>query len=220
MIDFVAARKKMVENQLRTTSITDRRLLSVMAQVPREIFVPEARRELAYIDEAHVLPASGEPRYLPAPAPFGRLVQLARINTDDAVLDLGCGTGYSTAVLAELAVRVVAVESDVALAEEARRNLASLGLDNAQIVQGPIEAGAPSEGPFDVIILDGAVEVVPEGLFGQLAEGGRLVALVRQGAAAVAHLFVRSGADVAGKAEFNTTLPPLPAGKAPREFVF
>ncbi|MEO8883587.1 MAG: protein-L-isoaspartate O-methyltransferase [Devosia sp.] len=220
MIDFAAARKKMVENQLRTSAITDRRLLAAMAQVPREQFVPEGRRDLAYIDESHLLTASGAPRYLSAPAPFGKLVQLATVNTSDKVLDLGCGTGYSAAVLAGLCDQLVAVESDPALAAAAQSNLKTLGIDNVKIVEAPIEGGARSAGPFDVIILEGAVDLVSDALLAQLADGGRLVALMRQGAAAAAHLFVKSGRDVASRTEFNTTLPPLPGGEAPAEFVF
>jgi len=220
MIDFAAARKKMVENQLRTSAITDRRLLAAMAQVPRENFVPAGRRDLAYIDEAHLLTGSGTPRYLSAPAPFGKLVQLAEVNTSDKLLDLGCTTGYSAAVLASLCDQVVAVESDPVLAAAARLNLAALGIGNAKIIEAPIESGARSEGPFDVIILEGAVDLVPDALLAQLADGGRLVALIRQGAAAAAHLFVKSGRDVASRTEFNTTLPPLPGGEAPAEFVF
>jgi len=220
MIDFAAARKKMVENQLRTSAITDRRLLMAMAQVPREQFVPEGRRDLAYIDEPHLLTASGTRRYLAAPAPFGKLVQLATVNTSDKVLDLGCGTGYSAAVLASLCDQVVAVESDPALAAAARANLVALGIDNVEIVEAPIEGGARSQGPFDVIVLEGAVDLVSDALLAQLADGGRLVALMRQGAAAAAHLFVKSGRDVASRTAFNTTLPPLPGGEAPAEFVF
>ena len=116
MTDFADARKKMVENQLQTSGITDRRLLAVMAQVPREIFVPEARRGLAYIDEAQPVSASdGTPRYIAPPAPFAKLVPLARVSDGDRVLDLGCASGYSAAVLAELADQVVAVESDAGL---------------------------------------------------------------------------------------------------------
>jgi len=220
MIDFAAARRKMVDNQLRTSAITDRRLLAAMLQVPRENFVPAGRRDLAYIDEPHLLTTSGAPRYLSAPAPFGKLVQLANVNTSDKLLDLGCGTGYSAAVLASLCDQVVAVESEPMLAAAARLNLLALGLDNAAVVEGPIENGARGQGPFDVIVLEGAVEVVPEALLAQLADGGRLVALIRQGAAAAAHIFVKSGRDVASRTEFNTTLPPLPGGEAPAEFVF
>jgi protein-L-isoaspartate(D-aspartate) O-methyltransferase len=220
MIDFAVARKKMVENQLRTSSITDHRLLAVMAQIPREAFVPHDRRPFAYIDESHQLSSGGTPAFLSAPAPFGRLVQLAAIGTNDRVLDLGCGTGYSTAVLASLAASVVAVESDNALAASATANLAALGLGNATVTNAPLEAGAAGQGPFDVIVVEGAVEDVPPALFAELAEGGRLVALLRRGPAGVAHIFIKSGSEFASRAEFNTSIPPLATAKPAPEFVF
>ena len=219
MTDFIYARKKMVENQLRTSGITDHRLLAVMAQVPREDFVPADRRDLAYIDEAHRVGADPA-RYVAAPAPFAKLVQLAGVGSDDKVLDVGCGTGYSTAVLAQLARSVVALEVDPALVAAARANLATVGATNATVVEGALSAGAKAHGPFDVIVLEGAVDAVPEPLLKQLAEGGRLVVLLKRGAAAVAHIFVRSGDDVASRAEFNTTLPTLQVAKPVSEFVF
>jgi len=220
MVDFAAARKKMVENQLRTSNITDHRLLMAMAQVPRELFVPSDRQAFAYIDEAHRLSAGDTPTYLSAPAPFGQLLQLAAIGTNDRVLDLGCGSGYSAAVLGSLAASVVAVEPVADLAASAANNVMSLGFDNVSVLSGALADGAPSRGPFDVIVVEGAVSEVPAGLFDQLAEGGRLVALRREGAAGVAYLYVRSGTDVAGRPEFNTTLPPLAAPKPLPEFVF
>jgi protein-L-isoaspartate(D-aspartate) O-methyltransferase len=221
MTDFAAARKKMVENQLQTSGITDRRLLTVMARVPREIFVPEVRRDLAYIDEAQLVPASdGTPRYIAPPAPFAKLVQLAGVNDGDRVLDLGCASGYSAAVLGGLAREVVAVESDAGLVATAQANLASLGFDNVTVIEGPVAAGAPRHGQFDVILLEGAAAEAPRQLFGQLAEDGRLVVLEKQDSAAVAHLYVRSGSDVAGRPAFNTTLPPLVTAKTPPAFVF
>lgn len=220
MIDFAAARKKMVENQLRTSSVTDRRLLAVMAQLPRELFVPEQRRELAYIDEAQPLLPAGPQRFLPAPAPFARLVQLAEVDAADRVLDLGCASGYSAAVLARLAARVVAVESDAGLAAAARTNLAALGIGNVEVIEGAVEAGAPHNGLFDVIVLEGAVDAVPPELLSQLAVNGRLVAVESAGNAAVAHLYVRSQTDVAGRPAFNASLPPLRAVQRPPAFVF
>lgn len=220
MSDYSRARTVMVDNQLRTSNITDRRLLAVMGQVPREIFVPENRRALAYIDEAHLLAASPSPRYLAPPAPFARLVQLAEIGEADRVLDIGCGTGYSTAVLAGLAAEVVGVESDAGLAAKARTNLAGLNVANAAIVEADLLVGPKAKGDFDVVLVEGALTAAPESLFAQLRDGGRLVALIRSGPTASANVFVKSGRDVAARAEFNTTLPPLEAAKQAPQFVF
>jgi protein-L-isoaspartate(D-aspartate) O-methyltransferase len=219
MIDYERARKAMVDNQLRTSAITDRRLLAAMGTVPRELFVPEARRSLAYIDEAHVLPGPSG-RALPPPAPFARMVQLAEIGSEDVVLDVGAGNGYSSAVLARLAARVVALESDRTLLQAARDNLSQLGVSNVSVVEGALEGGAPKEGPYDAIILEGAVAEVPEKLLKQLKQGGRLVALVHMAGASVANVFVRSGDGFAPRVEFNTTLPPLEASPPTETFVF
>jgi protein-L-isoaspartate(D-aspartate) O-methyltransferase len=219
MTDYKRARKAMVDNQLLTSGVIDRRILSAMGEVARELFVPAARLPLAYIDEAHVLPGvSG--RALAAPAPFGKLVQLAAVGPDDTVLDVGAGTGYSTAVLARLAGKVVALESDPQLAAAARAALPQVGAGAVTVVEGALEAGAAKHGPYDLIIVEGAVAEVPAKLFSQLKEGGRLVALVRSGPAAVANLFVRSGNDFAARAEFNTTLPPLTSERPTETFVF
>jgi protein-L-isoaspartate(D-aspartate) O-methyltransferase len=219
MTDFEQARKAMVDNQLRTSAITDRRLLSAMGEVPREMFVPEARRSLAYIDEAHAWPGPSG-RALPAPAPFARLVQLAGLEETESVLDIGTGTGYSAAVLSRLAGKVVGVESDPALLQAARANLAQVAAPNVVLVETPLADGAPKLGPYDAIILEGAVAEVPESLLHQLKQGGRLVALIRKGGTSVANVFVRSGNDFAPRAEFNTSLPPLSTEKPPERFVF
>jgi protein-L-isoaspartate(D-aspartate) O-methyltransferase len=220
MIDYVHARKTMVDNQLRTSSVTDRRVLAAMGEIPRELFVSAARRPLAYIDEAH--PLEGAPdRYLGAPAPFARLVQLAEIDHTDHVLDLGCGNGYSAAVLSRLAGSVVAVEPDSSLALAARAKLQELGAANAEVVTGAVAAGAAARGPYDVIVVEGSISAVPEALFGQLKAEGVLVALVADaGRPAVAHLFAQSGKGIAARAEFDGKLPPLPMVAARDEFVF
>lgn len=217
MVDFERARKAMVDNQLRTSNVTDRRVLAAMLTVPREAYVPDDRQALAYIDEAHDL---GHGRALPAPAPFAKLVQLADIQATDAVLDVGVGTGYSVAVLAELAHEVVGVESDEALAAQARKILADANVGNAEIVVGHFDALAPGSRNFDVIMLEGAVDSVPPSLFNLLADGGRLTALIRRGPAAVAHLFVKSGDSVNSRAEFNASLPPLVVPDKTDAFVF
>ena len=217
MVDFERARKAMVDNQLRTSNVTDRRILNAMLSVPRENFVPADRRVLAYIDDVHDL---GHGRAMPAPAPFAKLVQLAEIEPTDAVLDLGAGLGYSTAVLAQLAHEVVGIESDAALAAEAAKALAAAGVTNAEIVVSDFADVRPHAKGFDVIVLEGAVNEVPPALFKLLRDGGRLVALVRRGPAAIAHIFVKSGETVNSRAEFNTTLPPLNVAKKADEFVF
>jgi protein-L-isoaspartate(D-aspartate) O-methyltransferase len=206
MTDFDRARKVMVDNQLRTAGITDRRLLGAMGEVARERFVPEARRGLAYIDDEI---AVGGGRKLGAPAPFAKLIQLAEIDGTDRVLDLGCGTGYSAAVLAEIAASVVAVETDPTLAASAR---ASLTGGNVTVVEGPLETAGKSGGPYDVIVIEGVIGAVPDALFAQLKPEGRVVALIGQaGQPAVAHLFARSGKGMAARAAFDARLPPLTA---------
>jgi protein-L-isoaspartate(D-aspartate) O-methyltransferase len=219
MTDYPRARKAMVDNQLRTNGITDRRILAAMGEVPREVFVPEARRSLAYVDVAHRLPgATG--RSLAAPAPFGKLVQLAEIGPGDTVLDVGVGSGYSAAVLSQLAGNVVALEADPSLAQSARDALATAGIGGVTIVEDALDAGAPRQGPYDVIVIEGAVAAVPQKLLLQLKEGGRLVALIQNGSAAVANVFVRSGDDFAARPSFNTTLPPLSREAPAEKFVF
>jgi protein-L-isoaspartate(D-aspartate) O-methyltransferase len=217
MVDFERARKAMVDNQLRTSNVTDRRILNAMLSVAREDFVPASRRALAYIDEAHEL---GNGRAMPAPAPFAKLVQLAEIEPGDAVLDLGAGLGYSTAVLAQLAHEVVGVESDPTLAAAAAKALSAAGVSNAEIVVSDLNNVQPHASGFDVILLEGAVNEVSPELFKLLRDGGRLVALIRRGPAAVAHVFVKSGETVNSRAEFNTSLPPLTEAKRPDDFVF
>lgn len=217
MTDFAHARTVMVDNQLRTSGITDRRLLSAMGEVPRELFVPEVRRPLAYIDQAIALDGN---RKLGAPAPFAKLVQLAAIGGDDHVLDLGCGTGYSAAVLGRLAQSVVAVDSDGGLIATARAALGDAGASNVTLIEGPLDTAGRSKGPYDVIVIEGVVSAVPEALFAQLKPEGRLVAPIStDGRPAVAHLFARSGKGIAASRAFDAALPPLSATREDR-FVF
>lgn len=218
MVDYERARRFMVDNQLRTSHITDRRILAEMGRLPRELFLAESRRPLAYIDDVQPLGAAGSARFMPAPATFAKLLQLADIAATDRVLDLGAGAGYSTAVIAGLCDSVLGIEEDRQLAAAAVENLSALGLANAAMRAGT--AADVAGQCYDVIMVEGAVDSVPEALFALLEEEGRLVALVREKGVAVAHVFVKSGGSVAARAEFNATLPPLYAGPRPVEFVF
>ena len=228
MIDFEAARATMVDTQLRTDRVTDRRILAAFAALARERFVPAAKRDLAYSDAALEVWLSfdgGPARYLLPPVVLARLIQLASVEAKDAVLDIGCATGYSTALLAHLARAVTAVESEPELAASARETLQALGLSNAAVLKGEHARGAPQAGPFDVILVNGSVPEVPESLLAQLKDGGRLVAVVtagpqgrpRQGKAT---LFVNVDGDASGVPHFDANAKPLPGFAFSPTFTF
>jgi protein-L-isoaspartate(D-aspartate) O-methyltransferase len=221
--DYSEQRVKMVDGQIRTTDVTKLALLDAMLTVPREAFVSANRRSLAYIDEDLLIAApDGDrgARYLMEPSPFAKLVQLADVKPSDFVLDVGCGTGYCSAVLSRLASSVIALESDPSLAEFATNALAELGYDNAVVVQGPLREGYASEAPYDVIFVGGSVEEVPQAFFDQLKEGGRLVVVVGQGNAGVARLYLKTAGEVSGRSAFNAAIKPLPGFERVRTFEF
>lgn len=210
--DFQELRIKMVDGQLRTTDVTDPAILSAMLELPREDFVPQARRPLAYIDEDVEIAPAGEgfpARFLMEPSPFARLLQLAGVRADDLVLDVGCGTGYSTAVLSRLASFVVGLESDSQLAARAGQTLSALGCDNVAVVEGPLAAGHAAQAPYDVILVNGAVDEVSPALLEQLRDGGRLVAVVGEGNAGSAMLHVKENGLVSARYGFNAAVRPL-----------
>lgn len=219
MDDFADARRKMVDSQVRTENVTDHDVLAAVGDVAREVFVPAHQRGLAYSD-SDVLLKDAPPRYLMRAAPLARLVQLADVEPTDRALVVGTATGYSAAVLSRLAQSVVALESDPALAAQAIRNLADLRAANATVVVGPLEDGYTAGAPFDVILVDGAVETLPDGLAGQLADGGRLVAIVGYGRTGTATLYTRSEGDIGRRAAFDAGVPPLPGFRKPEVFVF
>lgn len=223
MIDATAARRTMVDNQIRPSDVTDLRVIDAFAAVPRELFVPAALRSLAYIDE-HLQVKAGSPtapaRFLMQPAPFAKLVQLAAIELTDRVLVVGAGTGYAAAIAATLGGDVVALEVDADLAEAARANLRTLGLDRATVVVGPLAAGAADRGPFDVILFDGSIEVLPDTFAGQLAEGGRLVCVEGRGLAGKGRLYRRVADELSGRLVFNCAARPLLGFEKTAEFQF
>ncbi len=223
MTDYAEARRTMVDRQIRTADVTDRAILNALGEIPRELFVPRAVRSLAYSDAdlpVTVAKPGVRPRYLVEPAVLARLTQLAEIGPDDIVLDVGCGTGYSAAFLSLLANSVVALESDPELAASATETLIDLDIVNVAVVTGPLEAGYPSEGPYDVVLMAGSVDEVPAALLGQLKEGGRLVTVIGTGPAGMATIFSRTDGDISRRAAFNAPVPPLPGFARPKTFTF
>ena len=213
--DFQARRVKMVDGQLRTTDVTSHPVLDSFLAVPRESYVSDAKRELAYFDmEIAVAPG----RYLMEPSPLAKLIQLADIKSTDRVLDIGTATGYSAAILLNIGATIVALESNGELGDTAKANLAAANITNVDVVTGPLKAGAASKGPFNVILIEGAVGEVPKALFDQLADGGRLVAVEGEGLSGVARLYVKTGQIVSGRRGFNLSVKPLPGFELAPQF--
>lgn len=215
MTDFAAARRNMVDGQVRTADVTDVRILAAMQEVPRERFLPAASAGLAYLDRD--VPVSADRRLL-KPMVFAKLLQAADIAGTDLVLDVGCATGYSAAVIARLAGQVVALEEDPALAKAATEALA--GIANVTVASVALKEGWPPGGPYDVILLEGSVEEVPAPLFRQLKDGGRLVCVLGAGPGAKATVYRRSGDDIGALAIFDASATLLPGFVKPREFAF
>jgi protein-L-isoaspartate(D-aspartate) O-methyltransferase len=207
MTDFALARSKMIVSQVRPNGITDSRIIQAMASLPREIFVPEARRSLAYMDEDIDL---GAGRSLMEPMALAKLVQLAEVEAGEHVLHVGCATGYATALLAALAKSVVAIDEDAGLVEAAIANLARLGIANAAIHKAPHAAGWSNDQPYGAILVDGRVPAVPSALFDQLRDGGRLVAVVGDNDVATATAYNRHDGAISSWPAFEASIGRLP----------
>jgi protein-L-isoaspartate(D-aspartate) O-methyltransferase len=218
MTDFAAARLNMVESQIRTNRVTDPRIVAAFEAVAREAFVGEARRGIAYVDEdLEVAPG----RYLMEPMVLARLLQAAAPQAGDMALDIGCATGYSTAVIAQLVQTVVGLECDRGLMDLANRTLNALDVDNAVVVEGKLEAGYQKQAPYDVIIFQGAVCEPPEAVKRQLAEGGRLVAVVVDATGIGRGTLVqRNGDSFSRRTLFDAATPVLPGFAREAGFVF
>lgn len=221
MIDFAVQRTNMVDSQVRPSDVTDRRIPRVMLEVPREAFIPGPQRATAYMDDQlKVAETPAGARFLLAPRVLAKLLQNLDLGDDAAVLDIGCATGYSTALLSRIAKSVVAVECDGTLAEQATASLKALGIANATVITGALEAGAPSKAPYDAILLNGAVPDIPAPILDQLKDGGRLVAIKVENGVGRATLWRRYGTQFDSRALFDAGAAALPGFAKPAGFVF
>ena len=214
MTDFAVARRMMVDGQVRTSDVTDLRIIAAMLELPRERFVADPA--LACLD-ADVPVAAGNARRLLKPMVLAKMVQAADVSADDRVLDVGCASGYSSALLARLAGQVVALEEDPALVGLA---VANLGVGNVTVVTGPLPQGWPSLASYDIIFVNGAIEIVPDLLCRQLKEGGRLIAVARRHAVGKATLYRCVNGEVSGWPIFDASAALLPGFAATPAFVF
>jgi protein-L-isoaspartate(D-aspartate) O-methyltransferase len=229
MVDFRAARRAMVDGQIRTNGVTNLDLIGAMLDVPREAFVPE--RQLAYLDRDLPLPSPGSgPRYLIKPEVTAKLLQAVDVTPQDRVLVVGAATGYSAAIASRLAAAVVALEEDPGLAETAAVNLRHLGVANVTVATGSLTAGWPAASPYDVILVEGGVETIPQALFDELSAGGRLIAVVYEGSGdpagpvdgkvGKAMLYRDVRGEVGGRVLFDASAPLLSGFAKARAFVF
>ena len=221
MSGFATARQKMVDGQVRPSDVTDLRIIDAMLTVPREAFVPEQLRALAYLDlDLDVSDGSSVKRFLIKPAVIAKMLQAAEIGSADKVLVAGCATGYAAALVAMLAGQVIATETDPGHAAKAEEILAGLGLGNVTFRAAEAGAGDPADAPYDVIVLDGSTEITPEGLYRQLREGGRLVGVFGTSRPPRAMIVTHSHGDFGHRALFDAVAPVLPGLERRPAFVF
>jgi len=215
MTDFAARRRMMVDNQIRPSDVTKFPVIDAMLSVPREIFVPDALRPAAYAGENMDL---GNGRVMLEPRTLAKMLDSLSVERDELVLDVGCGYGYSSAVVARMAQAVVAVESDARMASDAQDLLAEVGADNVILHVGPLAAGAPEHGPYDVIIVEGGVGELPDALVSQLKEGGRIACLFMDGALGAVRVGHLHHGRVSWRFEFNAAAPVLEGFEKRRAF--
>ena len=217
-MDFDAARRHMVDSQVRPNDVTDLAIINALSTVQREQFLPSSIRQQAYVEREL---SYGDGRCLVTARNFAKLLEAATPTRKDLALDIGCGGGYSTAVLARLCEMVVAVESDEALAAKAQEIWSSHEIDNAAVVEADLAAGAKGQGPFDLIVIAAAVEDVPQALLAQLKDGGRLATFLMQDGVCRGVLVVRSKNTFTVKPQFDATARAvLPGFEATKSFTF
>ena len=221
MSGFSTARQNMVDGQVRPSDVTDTRILDAMLALPRELFVPESKRALAYLDlDLDVSEGGGAARFLIKPVVLAKMLQAAEIGATDRVLVVGCASGYAAAVISHFAGQVVATESEPALAAKATATLAQLGCGNVAVRTAAAAEGAPADAPFDVIVLNGATEIVPERHYAELRNGGRLVGVFATSIPPRATIVVRSHDDLGHRALFDAVAPVLHGLERVPAFVF
>lgn len=217
MIDFAAARTAMVDCQVRPSDVTRYPIIEAMLTVPREEYVPDDKRAVAYAGDHLEL---GGNRVVPDARVLAKTLDALDVQPTELVLCVGAGLGYTPAVLAQLAEMVIAVEEDEALAAQAEARLTAQSADRAVVVTGPLAAGAAKHGPYDVILVDGGVEDIPAALTDQLKEGGRIAATFRDGATGQVKTGIKTVAGIAWRRAFDATSPVLPGFEKAAAFVF
>jgi protein-L-isoaspartate(D-aspartate) O-methyltransferase len=217
MTDYAAAREAMVDSQVRPSDVTRYPIIEALLYVPREEYVPEAMKPVAYLGE-HVPLEPG--RVLLDPRVFAKMLDALNVGPKDLVLDVGCGMGYSSAVLARMCEAVIALEEDPDLARRAEEILSRNGVDNAVVETGPLVEGKANHGPFDAVIIEGSIEVLPAALAAQLKPGGRIVAVFGDGRYGYARLGINTPAGIAWRRIFDATAPVLPGFNETKAFEF
>lgn len=215
MTDFSDRRRMMVDTQIRPADVTKYPIIEALLAIPRENFVPDLQSEVAYADQS--VPLS-DGRVVPEPRTLAKMLDALDVRQDELVLDVACGLGYSTAVVARLAQMVIGVEEDESLAAEAQETLSNSSADNAIVHQGALTEGAAEHGPYDVILIEGGVEEVPDALLAQLKDGGRIAALFMSGALGEVKIGYKSAGRVSWRFEFNAGAPVLPGFAKPEVF--
>lgn len=217
MTDYAARRRTMVDTQVRPSDVTKYPIIEAMLAVPRELFVPNGRREAAYIGENLQI---GPARVILEPRTLAKMLDALDVRDDELVLDLGAGLGYAAAVLARLAEAVVAVEEDEAMAAEAEASLSEVGADNVAVVHAPLAEGGARHGPYDVILVEGAVEDLPATITDQLKDGGRIACIFVDGHLGICRIGYRIDGAVSWRDAFNAVAPVLPGFARQPDFVF
>jgi protein-L-isoaspartate(D-aspartate) O-methyltransferase len=217
MIDYAAARLAMVDRQVRPSDVTAYPIIAALLDIPRELFVPETLKPVAYAGEHLPL---GEGRVLLDPWSFSKLIETVGVRPTDLVLDVGAARGYTTAVIARLAEAVIALEEDPEMASAAEETLGRLGVDNAVVHSGPLADGAPEHGPYDVILIEGGVGDVPSALTDQLKDGGRIAAIFTEGTFGQGRLGIKAAGTIAWRRVFDSTAPVLPGFHKAKSFEF